>query len=181
MSLTLRSSTDPARMPTDPEELCSVMPTALGRGAPQKQMLSETSLRHKARSSGATRSLHGASATSSDTTGSSKTTDWGLITRTCAFEHCLHTRQEGKGYDVSESRSPPHRHSSGPKRAVLSFASAARCPNPNNSSKSPPRATTGSSRRRARLKGARSSRSQIPKARDRYQVYKTQSEHPACL
>lgn len=102
--LTLRSSTNPDHMPADAGG--AVLSDDKFGGVPQKQMLVEASLRHKVRSSGATWSLRHTSVTSSGTTGSSKTTDWDLITRTCAFEHCLHTRGEVKGYDVSESRSP---------------------------------------------------------------------------
>lgn len=91
-------------MPTDPRG--AVLSDANRFGGVTPKTDAKTSLWCKVQSSGATQSLQGTSVTSSGTTGSSKTTEQGLITRTCAFEPCLQARWEVKGYDMSESRSP---------------------------------------------------------------------------
>lgn len=87
-----------------PQRSCAQWCQQVWGGTPKTD--AKTSLWCKVQSSGATQSLQGTPVTSSGTTGSSKTTDRGLITRTCAFEPCLQTRWEVKGYDMSESRSP---------------------------------------------------------------------------
>lgn len=142
-----------------PEELCSMMPTGLGWGAPQRPLgSSEMSPWCKEQSCGATRSLQGP-----------------LIRhnrqlkdhRSRSDNKCfgpLHTRQEVKGYEpYGQKQKLPHRHPSNTKQAILSFESAARCPNLSNSSKSLPHVTMRSSRRRARrLKVTCPPRSQMP-------------------
>lgn len=102
--------------------------------------------------------IPGHSATSSGTTGSSKTTEEALITGTCASECCLHTGQEVKGYGLSGSRAPTQTllqcKVSSPELCLC-----CRLPKSEQQQQVTACGTTGSPRRQAKLKGTCSARS----------------------